>query len=389
MRRLASRILAVALLACAASSGAQERPLVLGLTLAQTGQLSDLAQSYRRGLDLWLDEANARGGVLGRRVELRVRDDKSDATTVAALYEKLLAEDKVDVLLGPAGSAATLPAMAVAETRRRMLVNGSGADTAVLKRGNRYAIHVPAATQDYGDHLWPLLSAAGAKRPLLLDRDDSGMAKRLREQAALDKVAYELADPNLSADPAALVQHARDKGVDAVIVAGDPGAATELVKAMKKAAWAPRVFVATAAAQPGFVRAIGQDAEYAIGVLPYSPAQRTGNNAAFVKAYRARHAKAPDFHAACGYAAGLLLEAGLREAGTTDSEKLREAFVRVKVESPFGRHEAGKDNAQAGVRPVLFQYQQGRRQVVWPEPAATARAVVPYPAWSERKLLTK
>ncbi len=94
--------------ASAALAHAQERPLLLGLSLPQTGQLGDIGQAYRRGLYLWLDEANARGGVLGRSVEFRVRDDKSDATLVGALYGKLLDEDKVDLLVGPAGSAASM-----------------------------------------------------------------------------------------------------------------------------------------------------------------------------------------------------------------------------------------------------------------------------------------
>ena len=108
-----------------------------------------------------------------------------------------------------------------------------------------------------------------------------------------------------------------------------------------------------------------------------------------MKAFRGKYQVLPDFHAACGYAAGKLVEAGLREAGTLEQEKLRDAFARVKFDSPLGAHEAGKDNMQMGARPVLFQFQLGRRQVVWPESAATAKLVVPYPEWAGRKLLTK
>ena len=366
---------------------AQDRPLLLGLSLAQTGQLGDIGQAYRRGLYLWLDEVNARGGVLGRRVELRVRDDRSDATIVGGLYEKLLDEDKADLLLGPAGSAATVPAMAVAEARRRVIVNGSGVDNAVLKRGNRWAFHVPAAQQDQGDAIWPMLRAAGAVRPALIDRDDTGIGKRLREQAELAGLALLRPSEDEAVDPAALVAFARRQRVDALVLAAGSGTAAELVKAMKKSGYAPRLFIATGAAQPGFARAIGQDAEYTVAVLPYSPAQRTAGNAAFVAAFRAKYDALPDFYAACGYAAGKLAEAGLREAGTLEPDRLREAFARVKIESPLGVHEAGKDNAQAGARPVLMQYQLGRREVVWPEAAATAKLVVPYPDWAGRKLL--
>jgi len=380
-------LLAAAISTPAAFALAQDRPLVLGLSLPQTGQLGDIGQAYRRGLYLWLDEANARGGVLGRRVEFRIRDDKSDATLVGGIYEKLLDEDKVDLLVGPAGSAATVPAMGVAEARRRVIVNGSGVSNAVLKRGNRWAFHVPAALQDYGDHVWPLVRAAGAKKPLLVDRDDTGAAQRLREQAQLTGIALERESG--PSEPAEVVARARAAGVDALVVAASGSGAGEFVKAMKKIGYAPRLFLAVGAGQAGFVRAIGQDAEYAVGVLQYSAAQRTPGNAEFVRAFREKYQLLPDFYAACGYAAGKLVEAGLREAGTLDPEKLRDAFARVKVDSPLGTHQAGKDNAQAGARPLLFQYQLGVRQVVWPEQAATAKLVVPYPDWAGRKLLGK
>ncbi len=391
MPRLVSPCVALLafLAALAVPALAQERPIVIGLTMAQTGLLADLGASYSRGLALWLEEANASGGSLGRRFELRIRDDKSAANGVEALYERLVTEDKVDVLLGPVGSAATLPAMAVAEQRRRMLINATGVDTALLKRGNRYTYHVPAAAQDYGTHILPLFRQSDAKRVLLFDNDDSGMGARLREDAKLLGLPLEVAGTGFVGDTLTIIEQARKRGIDAVIVTGAPGDAADVVKAMKKAAFAPRIIIASGARHPEFVRLVGQDAEYVVGVVQYSPAQRTPGNAAFVAAYRAKHKQAPDFFAACAYAAGKVLEAGLREAGTTDSEKLREALLRIRVDTPLGAHEAGKDGAQAGARPVLMQMQKGRREIVWPESAATAKPVVPYPAWSARTLLTK
>ena len=391
MPRLVSlRLAFLAFLAALAPPAlAQERPIVVGLTMAQTGLLADLGTSYSRGLALWLEESNARGGALGRRFELRVRDDKSAANGVEALYEKLVAEDKVDVLLGPVGSAATLPAMSVAEQRRRMLINATGVDTALLKRGNRYTYHVPPAAQDYGAHILPLFRQAQAGRVLLFDNDDAGMGARLKDDARLLGIPLEIAGTGLLGDTVAILEQARARGIDAVVVTGGPKDAADVVKALKKAAYAPKIVLAAGARHPEFVRLVGQDAEYVVGIVQYSPVQRTPGNAAFVAAYRAKYKQAPDFFAAGAYAAGLLLEAGLREAGTTDSEKLREALLRIRVDTPLGVHEAGKDGAQAGARPVLMQMQKGRREIVWPEPAATAKLVAPYPAWSGRTLLTK
>lgn len=375
-------------LACfAASAFAQDRPVLVGATVAQTGFLADHGLSYGRGITLWADEVNARGGLLGRRVELRIRDDRSQALGVGLLYEKLLDEDRVDLLLGPFGSAATLPAMSVAEQRRRVLVNATGVDTAVLRRGNRYSFQVPAGAAEYGANVWDIVQRAGARRPLLVDKDDSGVGARLREDAEKLGITVLRAELANAAGYPELIAHARANGVDALIVSGPPRDAAEAVKAMKQGGFAPLVFVATSAMHREFTRLVGQDAEYAIGVSPYAAAQRTPGNAAFVSAYRAAHKRLPDFYAACGYAAGMVLEAGVRAAGAVDQEKLREALMRVRVETPLGVHEAGKDGAQAGARPPLLQLQKGRKQVVWPEAVASAGVVLPYPAWSARTAL--
>jgi len=379
-------LLAFALFASAAL--AQDRPILVGATVAQTGMLADHGASYGRGLAFWAEDVNARGGMLGRTVALKIRDDLSQATGVGALYEKLLDEDRVDILFGPLGSAATLPASAVAEQRRRVFLNATGIDSAVLRGGGRYAFQVPSGAAEYGAHVWTVVQRAGAKRPLLLDKDESGAAARLREDAEKLGIRVIKAEVVLKTiDYRELVAYARANGVDALIVVGPPNVAAETVKAMKQGAYAPRVFIATAAMHPELTRVVGQDAEFAIGVSPYAAALRTPGNAEFVKAFRAKHKQLPDFYAASAYAAGRVLEAGLREAGALDQEKLRAALMRVRVETPLGTFEAGKDGAQAGIRPPLLQLQKGRREIVWPEAVATAKLVLPYPDWSSRTLM--
>ena len=80
---------------------AQDPVVVVGAVISQTGAHADLAQEYGRGLDLWRDEVNAAGGLLGRRVELRVLDDGSQALRAGPLYAQLITEEKVDLLVGP------------------------------------------------------------------------------------------------------------------------------------------------------------------------------------------------------------------------------------------------------------------------------------------------
>lgn len=362
---------------------AQQPPVVVGATVARTGLLADLGTSYERGLALWAEDANARGGLLGRRVELRIRDDGSDALAVGDLYARLIDEDRADVLFGPAGSAATLPANAVAEQRRRVLLNATGTDAAAVRQGSRYVFQVPAGAAEYGAQVWPLVRHAGARAPLLAGNDAAGMSARLRDDAVKLGIAFSRGDAASLGGYPALIEQARRDGADALIVAGNAEDAAEAVKAMKRVGFAPRLVIAAASARPEFVRMVGQDAEFVVGIAPYVPAMRTAGNAAFVRTFRARHKQPPDFFAACGYAAGQVLEAALREAGSLEQEKLREALARVRTDTVLGAHEPGKDGAQAGAAPVLVQMQRGRRQIVWPQQQATA-LLAPFPAWSQR-----
>jgi len=88
---------AAALVCCAAlalPAFGQGAPLLIGAVVSQTGAHADLADGYRKALLLWQDEVNAAGGLLGRQVELRILDDRSDSTRVAALYSDLIRNQK-------------------------------------------------------------------------------------------------------------------------------------------------------------------------------------------------------------------------------------------------------------------------------------------------------
>src|SRR5262245_45952424 len=83
----------------------QGRPLKVGASLSLTGTLAQSGDKVKRGYELWAKDVSARGGLLGRPVEFVILDDRSDAGTSARLYEKLITEDKVDLVIGPYGSA--------------------------------------------------------------------------------------------------------------------------------------------------------------------------------------------------------------------------------------------------------------------------------------------
>jgi len=149
----------------------QPTPIIVGAAVSQTGALADLAADYGKALLLWQDEVNAAGGLLGRRVELRLLDDESDARRSGELYAELI-RGKTDLLIGPYGSAATLMASAQAERAGRVLINGAGPSLAVHKRSPRYLFQSTMPNSAYGVGVLEVAKAAGLTSAFILARDD-------------------------------------------------------------------------------------------------------------------------------------------------------------------------------------------------------------------------
>jgi branched-chain amino acid transport system substrate-binding protein len=377
-------------LLCAPPAFAQSAPapVLIGAAFAQSGILADLAAGLREALLLWQDEINGAGGLNGRKVELKLLDDRSESMDAGRLYDQLIAEHKAELLIGPFGSAATLGAAAAAERQRRVLINGTGA---AQKAGYRYVFQSAVPLVSYGAGALELARSQGLKRIVLLARDDPGareMAARTREAAL--RQGFEVGGvetyPTNVDDFLPAIARARAAGAEAWIAFGAPKDAVEMVKAFQKTGYAPRAFVAQGAAQADFVARLGQAAEYAIGIAAYDRRARTRGNAGFVQAYRKKWSSEPGPAAAEGYAAAQLLAEAAHRAGSVDQEKLREALSALETETLLGAYKVDRTGAQVGAQALLTQVQRGRREVIWPLTYATAQWQ-PYPAWNERKPL--
>lgn len=354
--------------------------IVVGTVISQTGAHAELAAEYARGIELWRDEVNAAGGLLGRHVVLRVLDDGSQAVRAGPLYARLIREENADLLIGPYGSAATLVAAAETERLRRVMLNAAGQAAAIHARAPRYVFQTTIPYAVYGLDVLPVAAEAGYRRLFILARDDVGsreMAEGIAKAAGADFSAgeIELYRPG-TLDFSAQVAKARAAGADAWIAFGDVRDAAEMVKTFRKLDYAPRLFFAQAASHPRFIALLGQDAEWSVGVVDFDP--RFGARARqFAKAFAAKWTVPPGLGAAEGYAAGTVLAAAVRRAGTLDQEKLRAALAAIEAPTVLGTYKASPQNgAQIGAKPVLVQIRLGRLE---PGPP-----LLPYPQWNER-----
>jgi branched-chain amino acid transport system substrate-binding protein len=114
--------IAVTTLGLSSGAGAEQPPIKIGMSMALTGGLAGGGKASLLGTEIWRDDINARGGLLGRKVELVVYDDKSSASETPAIYSKLLDVDKVDLLFGPYATVPTAPIMPLVKQRGMVLI---------------------------------------------------------------------------------------------------------------------------------------------------------------------------------------------------------------------------------------------------------------------------
>jgi branched-chain amino acid transport system substrate-binding protein len=363
---------------------AQDLPIVVGVVISQTGAHAELAADYAKGIELWRDEANARSGLLGRRVELRLLDDASQAVRTREMYLRLIREEKADLLIGPYGSAATLVAAAETERAPRVMINGAGPASVVHSRAPKYLFQSGLPYAAYGAGVLQIAAEAGYRRLFIVARDDVAsreMAQATHGAAAAQEFVVSdlvLYNPG-TLDFAAQVAKARAVDAEAWIAFGDVRDAAEMVKTFKRLDYAPQLFFARAASHPRFIALLGQDAEFSLGAVDFDP--RVGAAARdFAKAYAAKWTVPPSLAAAEGYAAGTVLAAAVRQAGTLDQEKLRKTLAALEVPTVLGPYKVAAENGvQIGAKPVVVQIRKGRPEAGLP--------LLPYPQWNERALI--
>lgn len=377
---------------CFAVSAQAQGTVVVGAVVSQTGQQADLAAGYLKGIQLWETQVNATGGLLGRPVELKVLDDGSDAVRAGELYGQLIREAKADFLIGPYGSAATRAASAEAERERKPMVNGAGPARVVQQGPNRFLFQSGPSYAARGEGVLQLARKAGITRLQILARQELA-AQEMAEATRLDALAQGFAVPEVevyspyTGDFTLFVQRAVAAKAQAWIAFGEARDAADMVKTFKKHGYAPQLFFARRAAEPGFVAALGQDAEFTLAEVEYDPRLKHPANLEFVNAFTARWSAAPGLAAAEGYVAASVLGEAVRRAGSIETENVRAALAALETETPLGRYRVGASGQQLGIVPAVAQIQRGRVQVVWPFGLETAQPLQPYPQWNNRQVL--
>jgi branched-chain amino acid transport system substrate-binding protein len=366
-------------------------PVKIGVALSQTGNLADSAAPYFKGLDLWREQVNARGGLAGRPVEFVVYDDRSDPGTAARLYERLIANDQVNFVISSLGSATAATGSAVAEKHKIVMINGGGAAEAIQQRGFKYVFQTAARISSYADGVLPLIEKFHVKTMALVSRDYAAardISKALKQtiEGHDVKVLIDEYFPAGTADFSSQIAKGQQLQPDLWVGLLYPSEAIETVRQFHSVNYMPKFFIANGVSQDDFIKAAGKDAEYAVGMSLYEPSLPSTGNKEFVKTYKAKYDNAePGYYAAFGFVAGTVLEAAVKKAGSIDTEKVRDVLTTLKLGTVMGQHEVDPTTyMQIGVRGLLVQVQNGKREVIWPDEFRTAEPKLPIPAWDKR-----
>ncbi len=220
---------------------AQNKPIRVGTSVALTGPLSSTKNSLI-GYELWRDDINAAGGLLGRQVELVVYDNQSLPATVPGIYSKLVDVDQVDFLFSPYGANLTAPVMPFAKQRDRFIIGIlTLASNDVVKHDKFFqsAPWGPNGAEDWARGYFDLAKAEGIKKMAILAADTefsktaAAGGKRVCEQMGVQVVDYTIYPPT-NRDFSAILRNIAGAKAEAVFVCSYPADSTAIVRGIQE-----------------------------------------------------------------------------------------------------------------------------------------------------------
>ncbi len=324
-----------------------QAPIKVGIIDSYSGPPTTFTYDVRDAFKLAIDEVNAKGGVVGRKIEFTTRDDKFKVDLALSMAKELVMMEKVDLLMGTINSAATLAVSEYCKTEKiPFIVTFSKSEKITGEKGHRYVFEVSENTMMIGR-----AAAAGlAKKPYIKywiagDDYEYGHAcadatwntlKKLKPKVELmGQSWWKVGEPELTPYLTAIAS----KKPDAVIFSPGGATITNVMKVSKTTGFAEKfpIYLHTATEHSNLAP-IGLDApEKVIGTSNYHfYYPDTPKNKAFAKAFKDAYGRDPKVGALYGYLAGQFVTKALEKAGKMDREKFIDALEGMKVDSPIG-----------------------------------------------------
>jgi branched-chain amino acid transport system substrate-binding protein len=366
-----------------------QQPIRIGATMSETGSYATQGVPARAGYLLCQKHVNEKGGILGRKIEFLIYDDKSNSKAAIALYEKLIVEDKVDAVMGPYGSTLTEAVAPVTEKHRMVHVSPLAATTSIWEKGRRYLFMVLPPAELFLAGLIDMASRNGLKTVAIIEENSlfpkaAGKgAADLAKKTGMGVVLHE-SYPTGTKDFSAILAKIKAANADVLgMAASSLGDFIVVARQMKEQDINVKMF-GNSGAVVEFQQALGNAAEFAYGLSAWEPSLPNPGIKEFVEDYQKEFNRPPSFHAAGAYGSCQIFMEAARRAGSLDSEKLRDELLKLKTKTIFSDYAVDERGYQTANKGLFIQWQDGAKVVVWPDELATAKPRFPTPPWSQR-----
>jgi branched-chain amino acid transport system substrate-binding protein len=384
-------------------------PIKIGTGLALTGGGAPAGKMLLAALEIWRDDINAKGGLLGRPVEVIYYDDQSTTANVPGIYTKLITVDKVDLLVGPYGTNFVAPAMPTIIQNNKMVISYTAIGINREYNYPKYFSMVPVGQQGVNAFSKGFFEMAAAQKPkpqtvaiLAADAEFAqSTAQGAREELKKHgfRLIYDKNYPPSTTDYTPVVRALAATNPDVVFVGAYPPDNVGIVRAANEIGFNPKLFggamigmlITPIKVQLG---PIINGLVISEAFVP-SPKVQYAGLADLMKRYqeKAPALKTDPYGFAFvpfGYAAGQILAQAVTETKTLDHDKLAAYIHTHKFQTVAGEIAYGKDGEWNQTRQFLTQFQNveannveqfrdGHKQpILWPPEFKTGEMIYPY-----------
>jgi branched-chain amino acid transport system substrate-binding protein len=389
--------LALVLVGCA-SKGTQNQTgdtVNLGASMSLSGALEKEGKLTQQGYDYCVSTVNAKGGVPvgGRTLRLHIdyQDDQSQPDTAGQLVDQF--NDKgYKLILGPYGSATTGAAMAVVERNGQVMVDSSGADDKLFIKGYQRTFAVLSPASVYAASIVNAINELATPKPrsmVFLSAGD-GFSKTVAAagEAQATSLGFTVLPtqqfPAGATDVSSALTKIKPSKPDVIVGSVHLAEGIAIIKQAAELGVQPAGGFAETVAPPtpDFVTTLGAKANGVLSSSQWVPEVKGsdaffGTAADYRNGFRAAFGQDPEYHNAEATAACLAMVLAVRNAGSTDADKVRDALARLDEQSFFGPLKFNNRGENVTKPMSVVQIQNGKLVTVWPADQAAGRLVWP------------
>jgi branched-chain amino acid transport system substrate-binding protein len=379
--------------------GGAKSPVVIGTSLSLSGDFAADGQAFQKGYQLWVHDQNAKGGLLGHPIQLKVLSDASSPAQVVTNYNTLIGSDKVPVVFGPFSTLLTAPSARVAARYGYAFVEGAGGAPAVFTQGlnNVFDVSVPVKLNLVTWAQWVASLPAGQrpKTAAYATVDDPFTSPQIPAaqsilQAAGVKTVYSKVFPMEAVDYTPIAGQVASTHAEAFVLGSvDVPTVSAFVHTFIQQHYNPKAFIATAGPDQGatFVKAVGAGNENGIFVPNgWYPGFQKADSQQLVQEYIAKYggtASGVNTDVAEAYAVGQVLAQAVAATNGFDNAKiiayLHGPVTLDSVQGPVKFNSLGENTAG---KTLTFQWQNGNTVQTLPTSTSGSKTpTYPKPAW--------